>query len=55
MKDFMFVDALSGTPLGAKGKDSVRPVQRRSRRASLETILVALIALIIILAAWAFS
>jgi hypothetical protein len=52
VKDFLFVDALSGTPLGDEGKDSVRPVKRRSRRVG-QIILVALIALIIMLAAWA--
>ena len=55
MKDFLFVDAVHGTPLGCEEKSYVPPTERQMRKSSLVTILVSLIALIILLVSWAFS
>jgi hypothetical protein len=55
VKDIHFVDAVSGAPWSREDKVHTSPAARRMRRSSLEIILVALIALIILLASWAFS
>ena len=55
MKDFQFVDAVNGTPLGCEEKGYVPPSKWQMRKSSLVTILVSLIALIILLVSWAFS
>ena len=55
MKDFLFVDAVNGAPLGCEDKDYVPPSEWRMRKSSLVIILVSLIALIISLLSWAFS
>ena len=55
MKDFLVVDAVSGSPLRREEKSGAPPSGRRVRRSNLEMILVALVALIIMLVSWVFS
>jgi hypothetical protein len=57
VKDFLFVDAVSRTPLRCEEEGEATSEWRlwRTRRNNLEVILFLLIALIILLASWAFS
>jgi len=55
VRDFLFVDAVSGAPLRREEKGYAPPSARRARRANLEIILVALVGFIILLASRAFS
>jgi hypothetical protein len=55
VKDFHFVDAVSGTPLSSDEKGYALPVATRMRRTKLAAILVVLIASVILLTLWAFS
>ena len=55
MKDFLFVEAVSGTPLSREEKNNAPLFNRRMRRSNLGISLIAAIALIILLlASWAF-
>jgi hypothetical protein len=55
VKDFQFVDAVSGAPLSRENRDDAPPSGRRIRRSNLKILFLALIVLIIWLATWVFS
>jgi hypothetical protein len=55
VKDFLFVDAVSGAPIRRKEMAYAPRVDNRARRTRIEAILFGLIALIVLLVTWALS
>ena len=55
MKDFLFVDTVSGTPLRTGEKVYAPPGAKRGQKSGIVAVLVVLIAFIVLLATWAFS
>jgi len=55
VRDFLFIDAVSGKPLRREEKGFVPRAEKRVQRSTLQAILIALIGVIISLVLWGFS